>query len=79
MTAGLIAGIVAGWTLLPAGLLVGGIGLLLLGLVLGNQGQGRFLGPAFYEAGANALVSALAVLAILGSGEFFWPCATPVA
>jgi len=70
MTAGLIAGIVAGWTLLPAGLLVGGIGLLLLGLVLGNQGQGRFWAQRSTEAGANALVSALAVLAILGLVNF---------
>ena len=70
VTAGLIAGIVAGWTLLPAGLLVGGIGLLLLGLVLGNQGQGRFWAQRSTEAGANALVSALAVLAILGLVNF---------
>ncbi len=70
VTAGLIAGIVAGWTLLPAGLLVGGIGLLLLGLVLGNQGQGRFWAQRSTEAGANALVSTLAVLAILGLVNF---------
>lgn len=70
VTAGLIAGIVAGWTLLPAGLLVGGIGLLLLGLVLGNQGQGRFWAQRSTEAGANALVSTLAVLAILALVNF---------
>lgn len=70
VTAGLIAGIVAGWTLLPAGLLLGGIGLLLLGLVLGNQGQGRFWAQRSTEAGANALVSTLAVLAILGLVNF---------
>ncbi|MGB6013916.1 MAG: Gldg family protein, partial [Nodosilinea sp.] len=70
VTAGLIAGIVAGWTLLPAGLLIGGIGLLLLGLVLGNQGQGRFWAQRSTEAGANALVSTLAVLAILALVNF---------
>ncbi len=70
VTAGLIAGAVAGWTLLPAGLLVGGIGLLLLGLVLGNQGQGRFWAQRSTEAGANALVATLAVLAILGLVNF---------
>jgi ABC-type uncharacterized transport system involved in gliding motility auxiliary subunit len=70
VTAGLLAGVVAGWTLLPAGLLVGGIGLLLLGLVLGNYGQGRFWAQRSTEAGANALVSALAVLAILGLVNF---------
>jgi len=70
VTAGLIAGSVAGWTLLPAGLLVGGIGLLLLGLVLGNQGQGRFWAQRSTEAGANALVATLAVLAILGLVNF---------
>ncbi len=70
VTAGLISGAVAGWTLLPAGLLVGGIGLLLLGLVLGNQGQGRFWAQRSTEAGANALVATLAVLAILGLVNF---------
>ncbi|OKH45355.1 GldG family protein [Phormidium tenue] len=70
VTAGLIAGIVAGWTLLPAGLLIGGIGLLLLGLVLGNYGQGRFWAQRSTEAGANALISTLAVLAILGLVNF---------
>lgn len=70
VTAGLIAGVVAGWTLLPAGLLVGGIGLLLLGLVLGSQGQGRFWAQRSTEAGANALVATLAVLAILGLVNF---------
>ena len=70
VTAGLLAGVLAGWTLLPAGLLAGGIGLLLLGLVLGNYGQGRFWAQRSTEAGANALVSALAVLAILGLVNF---------
>ncbi|MBW4461867.1 MAG: Gldg family protein [Nodosilinea sp. WJT8-NPBG4] len=70
VTAGLIAGVVAGWTLLPAGLLIGGIGLLLLGLVLGNYGQGRFWAQRSTEAGANALISTLAVLAILGLVNF---------
>ncbi|MEA5451069.1 Gldg family protein [Leptolyngbya sp. CCNP1308] len=70
VTAGLIAGIVAGWTLLPAGLLLGGIGLLLVGLVLGNYGQGRFWAQRSTEAGANALVSTLAVLAILALVNF---------
>jgi ABC-type uncharacterized transport system involved in gliding motility auxiliary subunit len=69
-TAGLLSGILAGWTLLPAGLLVGGIGLLLLGLVLGNPGQGRFWAQRSTEAGANALVATLAVLAILGLVNF---------
>ncbi|WOD37629.1 GldG family protein [Nodosilinea sp. E11] len=70
VTAGLLAGVLAGWTLLPAGLLVGGTGLLLIGLVLGNYGQGRFWAQRSTEAGANALVSALAVLAILGLVNF---------
>jgi ABC-type uncharacterized transport system involved in gliding motility auxiliary subunit len=69
-TAGLLAGMLAGWTLLPAGLLAGGIGLLLLGLVLGNSGQGKFWAQRSTEAGANALLSALAVLVILGLINF---------
>ena len=70
LTAGLIVGALAGWTLLPAGLLLGGVGLLLVGLVLGNAGQGTFWGQRSTEAGANALVATLAVLAILGLVNF---------
>jgi ABC-type uncharacterized transport system involved in gliding motility auxiliary subunit len=69
-TAGLLVGGLAGWTLLPAGLLAGGIGLLLLGLVLGNPDQGKFWTQRSTEASANALVSLLAVLAILGLINF---------
>ncbi|MBE9138552.1 Gldg family protein [Nodosilinea sp. LEGE 07088] len=70
VTAGLLAGVLAGWTLLPAGLLLGGIGLLVLVLVLGNYGEGKFWAQRSTEAGANALVSALAVLLILGLVNF---------
>lgn len=69
ITAGLVAGVAAGWTLLVAGLLVGGIGLLLLGLAFSDP-QGRFWRQRSTEASANALVATLAVLVILGLVNF---------
>jgi ABC-type uncharacterized transport system involved in gliding motility auxiliary subunit len=70
VTAGLIVGAVAGWTMLPAGLLIGGLGMLLLGLTLGTHSQNGFWRQRSTEAGANALISALAVLAILALINF---------
>ena len=70
VTAGLLAGLVAGWTPLPAGLLIGGIGLLVVGLGFSEYGQGRFWSQRSTEAGANALVATLAVLVILGLVNF---------
>lgn len=70
VTAGLIAGLIAGWTPLPAGLLVGGIGLLLVGLGFSDYGQGRFWAQRSTEAGTNALISTLAVLFILALVNF---------
>lgn len=64
-TAGLLAGLIAGWTPLPAGLLVGGLGLLLVGFGFSEYGRNRFWSQRSTEAGANALVSIVAVLAIL--------------
>jgi ABC-type uncharacterized transport system involved in gliding motility auxiliary subunit len=70
VTAGLLAGLVAGWTPLPTGLLIGGIGLLIIGLGFSEYGQGRFWSQRSTEAGANALVATLAVLVILGLVNF---------
>jgi len=70
VTAGLLAGLVAGWTPLPAGLLIGGIGLLVVGLGFSEYGKGRFWSQRSTEAGANALVATLAVLVILGLVNF---------
>jgi ABC-type uncharacterized transport system involved in gliding motility auxiliary subunit len=70
ITAGLLAGIIAGWTPLPTGLLLGGIGLLILGLGFSEYGRGRFWSQRSTEAGANALVATLAVLVILGLVNF---------
>jgi len=64
MTAGLVAGVATGWTPLPTGLLLGGLGLLLLGLSFSGA-EGRFWQQRSTEAGANALVSTLAVIVIL--------------
>ena len=70
VTAGLLAGLVAGWTPLPIGLLIGGIGLMLLGLGFSEYGQGRFWSQRSTEAGANALIATAAVLVILGLVNF---------
>ncbi|MEB3288829.1 MAG: Gldg family protein [Leptolyngbya sp.] len=69
-TAGLLAGFVAGWTPLPAALLLGGLGLMVVGLGFSEYGRNRFWSQRSTEAGANALVSVLAVLAILGLVNF---------
>ncbi|MBD2425843.1 Gldg family protein [Phormidium sp. FACHB-1136] len=69
-TAGLIAGFVAGWTPLPSALLLGGLGLMVVGLGFSEYGRNRFWSQRSTEAGANALVSVLAVLAILGLVNF---------
>jgi len=69
-TAGLIAGFVAGWTPLPSALLLGGLGLMVVGLGFSEYGRNRFWSQRSTEAGANALVSILAVLAILGLVNF---------
>lgn len=63
-TAGLVAGVAAGWTPLPTGLFLGGMGLVLLGLSF-SDAEGRFWQQRSTEAGANALVSTLAVIVIL--------------
>ena len=70
VTAGLIAGLISGWTPLPTGLLIGGIGLLILGLGFSDYGQGRFWSQRSTEAGANALIATAAVLVILGLLNF---------
>jgi ABC-type uncharacterized transport system involved in gliding motility auxiliary subunit len=70
VTAGLLAGLLAGWTPLPTGLLIGGIGLLIIGLGFSEYGQGRFWSQRSTEAGANALVATIAVLVILGLLNF---------
>ncbi|HEY9878291.1 MAG TPA: Gldg family protein [Leptolyngbyaceae cyanobacterium] len=70
VTAGLVAGLASGWGFLTAGLLFGGIGLLLVGLAFSDAVQGRFWQQRSTEAGANALIATLAVLAILGLVNF---------
>jgi len=65
-TAGLVSGVITGWTPLPIALLVAGIGLILVGLAYSDMAQGRFWQQRSTEAGANALVGTLAVLVILG-------------
>lgn len=70
LTAGLVAGLASGWSFLTTGLLFGGIGLLLVGLAFSDAVQGRFWQQRSTEAGANALIATIAVLAILGLINF---------
>lgn len=69
-TAGLVAGLAAGWNWLPVALIFGGVGLVLLGLAFSDTAQGRFWQQRSTEAGTNALVATLAVLVILGLVNF---------
>lgn len=70
LTAGLVAGGLSGWTLLPTALLVLGIGLLLLGLSFSGQTAGAFWQQRSTQAGTNAVVATIAVLVILGLLNF---------
>lgn len=66
VTAGLLVGLLQGWGPLSLGLLAGGLGLLVVGLSLSDYGRDRFWSRRSTEVGANALISTLAVLVILG-------------
>ena len=69
-TAGLVAGSLSGWQLLPTALLIFGIGLLLLGLSFSGQTAGAFWQQRSTQAGTNAVVATIAVLVILGLVNF---------
>ncbi|MBF2036381.1 MAG: Gldg family protein [Leptolyngbyaceae cyanobacterium T60_A2020_046] len=69
-TAGLVAGSLAGWQLLPTVLLVLGLGLMLLGLSFSDAASGAFWRQRSTQANTNALVSVAAVLVILGLVNF---------
>jgi ABC-type uncharacterized transport system involved in gliding motility auxiliary subunit len=76
VVAGLTAGVVSGWGALPVGLIVIGVAIAGVGLLaLGNTPSDQTNQPGFWrrrstEAGANAIVSTLAVLTILGLINF---------
>ncbi len=65
-TAGLVAGSLSGWQLLPTALMIFGIGLLLLGLSFTGQTAGAFWQQRSTQSGTNAVVATIAVLVILG-------------
>ncbi|MEM6837631.1 MAG: Gldg family protein [Cyanobacteria bacterium P01_C01_bin.120] len=69
-TAGLVAGSLSGWQVLPTALLIFGIGLLLLGFSFSGQTAGAFWQQRSTQAGTNAVVATLAVLIILGLVNF---------
>ncbi|MEM9165341.1 MAG: Gldg family protein, partial [Cyanobacteria bacterium P01_F01_bin.4] len=70
ITAGVVAGFIGGWTLLPTILLILGVVLCVVALVLGNYGIGAFLQSRSTQAGTNALVATLSMLVILGFVNF---------
>lgn len=69
-TAGLVAGSLSGWQLLPTALMIVGIGLLLLGLSFSGQTAGTFWQQRSTQSGTNAVVATIAVLVILGLVNF---------
>lgn len=66
--AGISAGVVAGWTVVPLGLIAAGV--VVIGFWLFQQGRkadaSSFLGRRSTQVGTNAVLTTLAVLAILG-------------
>ncbi|MEM1293557.1 MAG: ABC transporter, partial [Cyanobacteria bacterium P01_H01_bin.162] len=54
-TAGLVAGSLSGWQLLPTALMIFGIGLLLLGLSFSGQTAGAFWQQRSTQSGTNAV------------------------
>lgn len=69
-TAGLVAGGLSGWQLLPTALLIVGIALILLGLSFSGKTAGAFWQQRSTQAGTNAVVATIAVLVILGLVNF---------
>lgn len=69
-TAGLVAGSLSGWQLVPTALLIFGIGLLLLGLSFSGQTAGAFWQQRSTQTGTNAVVATIAMLVILGLVNF---------
>jgi ABC-type uncharacterized transport system involved in gliding motility auxiliary subunit len=69
-TAGLVAGSLSGWQLLPTALMIFGIGLLLLGLSFTGQTAGAFWQQRSTQSGTNAVIATIAVLVILGLVNF---------
>ncbi|MEL6136025.1 MAG: Gldg family protein [Cyanobacteria bacterium J06628_6] len=70
MTAGLVVGLLNGWTLLPLGLVIGGLVLMAASLVLGGYHWGQFWRSRSTQSGTNAVVATLSVIAILGLINF---------
>jgi ABC-type uncharacterized transport system involved in gliding motility auxiliary subunit len=70
ITAGVVAGFVGAWTVLPIVLLLVGLLLLLVSFVLGGYSFSTFWQSRSTQAGTNAVVATLSVLAILGVLNF---------
>ncbi|MFG6099209.1 Gldg family protein [Leptothoe sp. ISB3NOV94-8A] len=69
-TAGLVAGFIDTWSILPIVLLIVGLVLTLISLVLGGFGYRSFWQSRSTQAGTNALLATVSVLVILGIINF---------
>jgi ABC-type uncharacterized transport system involved in gliding motility auxiliary subunit len=67
---GLTAGVIAGWGAVPTALMVAGFALLVVWLLATGYAQPNFWQRRSTQAGTNALIATLAVLAILGFVNF---------
>jgi ABC-type uncharacterized transport system involved in gliding motility auxiliary subunit len=72
VTAGLVVGLLNGWTVVAVALLVAGLMLLVAGVAAGDPGTSRvsFWQRRSTQAGTNAAVSVLSVLVIIGLINF---------
>ncbi len=70
--AGLVAGAIAGWSVIPMGMIAVGVAIVAVWLFLqGRQADAKsFLGQRSTQVGTNALLTTLAVLIILGFLNF---------
>ncbi len=69
-TAGIVVGLLNGWSGIAVTFLVSGLVLLVLGITSGGYATGRFWAQRSTQAGTNAAVSVLSVVLILGLINF---------
>ncbi len=70
LTAGIVVGVLNGWTGIAVTFLVTGLLLLVIGITSGGYATGQFWTQRSTQAGTNALVSVFSVILILGLINF---------